>query len=188
MPAVHVAEPPAFLEKLTLGLDWGLHSPTAAITLGRDSGNRLWAIAEYYQRNSRESDLVDWLAAQKQLGAKLMVADPSAKTWIEGLHRLSLPVTQARSNEQGLRISLIASRLGGAGRPAGLFISGRCPNLITELQQAAWHQPRGLEMLTDRLAPGCQDHAIDALAYALMEFEHWVKGKPPQVAGRIGGW
>jgi hypothetical protein len=49
---------------------------------------------------------------------------------------------------------------------------------MAELQSLAYHKPRGLEMLQDRWTPGLDDHAHDALSYALMTLDYRAESKP----------
>jgi len=169
----HVREMPEGMKtrRAIIGVDFGAISPTACVELVEMEDNRIQATWEFYQRHCTEKQLVEALASRNP---KKIVCDPTGKDLIDMLRRYGLPASPARSNNFGLRFRLWGSRLtvGDDGKP-GVFLSSRCVNLIAELKHLA-HDPKSRG---ERWSSGLDDHAYDAAAYTLMEFES-ILGRP----------
>ena len=60
-----------------------------------------------------------------------------------------------------------------------MFIDfGACPNLVSELNNLAFRQPRVGEFATDSWELGCSDHGFDGGGYLLSAFDRNVNVKP----------
>lgn len=179
---VHVRLPgdTKFVRKV-VGLDFGASSPTAAIELGITEQNRVWAIREFYKRNCTDEE---WVSTLGEWGSMNIRCDPQTSgAQIESYQRQTgLPIRAARTNNFQQRFRLLFSRLTikGDGQP-GMYISPECPNLIAELQNLALAKPRGQDILLDKWEQGLMDHAYDAAAYGLMEFDYGGMPHPPKV-------
>jgi len=179
---VHVKEPPSgteFVREVT-GYDYGSTSPTALITIKQDRSNHLWVTDEFYQRNTTEQEWIEW-AGEHNLSQ--ITSDPSLSQ--EECRRLSrmysIRVRPAKSKRFDARYKFWASKLSVGPFGPGLFISPSCRNLINEIENLAFKQPKGREVHVDEWAAGVQDHAYDAGAYAGMEFETGGKWMPVKV-------
>lgn len=159
--------------KRIVGLDWGAVRPTAAVEVCVE-GNRVWVTREFYKRRCHEDELVETLA---EWDARVF-CDPAAKDTIDFLRKNGINATKARSNSFSLRTRLVGARLANGGSGPGLFVSPRCPNLIEELQTLSYAKPRGMDVLTDKWEVGMDDHAFDALSYALMDIDAGRRGRP----------
>jgi len=179
---VHVKEPPSgteFVREVT-GYDYGSTSPTALITIKQDRSNHLWVTDEFYQRNTTEQEWIEWAGER---GLSQITSDPSLSQ--EECRRLSrmysIRVRPAKSKRFDARYKFWASKLSVGPFGPGLFISPSCRNLINEIENLAFKQPKGREVHVDEWAAGVQDHAYDAGAYAGMEFETGGKWMPVKV-------
>jgi hypothetical protein len=176
----HLRRPPAVadMKRVVVGLDFGASQPTALVAVGQDHGNRLYALAEFYKRNARDEEWMNWCADN---GVKKVICDPSAAERDLELWRRThgIPIQRAKSKRFDVRKRMVGNRLakGPDGRP-GLYISPDCPNLWDELMNLAHHRPRGQDYDIDQWTPGAVDHAYDALAYAIMEIDGGRIGRP----------
>jgi hypothetical protein len=147
------------------GIDWGYASPFAAIWLKRD-GERFVVTREEYGAG---------LDADEQ--ARRVLAGPKARRYVCDP---STPEQVLRAwRETGLNNVLPASRdrAGGWARMRVLIREGRlvvaesCFNLLREFKEAET-DPRNVHDLVG------DDHALDALRYALAELHMLQPGKP----------
>jgi phage terminase large subunit-like protein len=161
------------------GIDFGGVSPTALVAVGLDGGGRAWAFKEWYKREASEADLVKAMAdMQRECGIRRWIADPSGKKDIAVLRNAGFKVQQARhGNKIKLRVRLVGARLNvnRALKLPGLYIDPECPNLIGELEGLSWKrvklQGSADEIMTDDFERGDDDHAFDALANVLCEYD-----------------
>lgn len=170
---VHVREPPLDMEavRTVAGLDFGITSPTSMHELVLDRSRKVWVTREFYQR---DADEYDWVRTALNWGVKKIPCDPSIseKDLVELRRKHGLPLKRARSKLFDQRVKAISSRLTirEDGHP-GMYISSSCPNLIQEIQNAAYDKPRGQEYMVDKWMTGVQDHALDDVGYGAMEFD-----------------
>lgn len=170
--STHVRMPPLDTKwrRTVAGLDFGATSPTSLIEVRQDENSRLWVINEFYQRDAEDKD---WVAAAGEWGLTKIVCDPSGGQRKADLLKsvYGVPIRLAHSNSFSLRASLVGNRLAIGADGPGLFIHPRCVNLIGELKNLAYDQPRGHDEPQDKWMSGSSDHAYDALAYAVMDFD-----------------
>jgi phage terminase large subunit len=143
-----------------LALDVGTRNPTALLTL-RYAGDKRHVEREFYQRGMSSDDITDAaVRAWEQYRPDFMVIDPSAAGLIASLEQRRLRVRKA-TNDVLIGISTVTSAL------PDLTVDPSCVNLIAEFESYAYPSGgRGAE----RDAPiKANDHALDALRYALME-------------------
>ena len=184
---IHGRHPPADITRRIVGFDFGVVSPTAAIEIGLDTGRRVHTLREFYRSRTTEREIVEVLSEWQPT---LIACDPTAKDAINMLRRYGLNARKARSNDFGLRVRLVSSRLAidHATNLPGAFLSPTCPNLVEEIRTLAYAKTRGMEMLTDHFEKGLPDHAFDAFSYALMEIDGLPYGRPPQMQVVYRGW
>lgn len=185
---VHVFEPFPIPPHwpLFLGMDWGLSDPCAALLLTTNETGEIFVVAEYYRANRLLSDQckeIRSMIAQARPDFRLdwAVIDPSAarRDQASGLNLLDqyreggLPVTEA-NNRLHAGVALVQQALnvdpdrlnpitGKLGAPR-LFISSRCPNLREQLINYRWGP--------DSKPLKGEDHAVDALRYAIARNPH----------------
>ncbi|KKN25956.1 hypothetical protein LCGC14_0879480 [marine sediment metagenome] len=173
---VHVKSPPVGMKfkREVAGFDWGNVRPSAIIECQQDQTGRVWVTREWYKRRA---DLGEILNAMGDFPNRVY-CDPTAKEEREFLQRSGVGARKARSNDFALRVSLVGRRLALVAGEPGLYISPDCPNLIEEIGSLTYAKQRGQDILNDKWEPGSDDHAFDALAYALMELDAGARGRP----------
>jgi hypothetical protein len=182
---VHVRAPPPDIEfeRTVAGLDFGASSPTSLHELRMDRSKKVWVTREFYKRDAED---YDWVRTAVDWGVTRILCDPArSESELADLRRMyGIPLMRARSKRFHVRVGLLRSRLEirEDGKP-GIYISPDCPNLIAEIPNLAYDQPRGQEYTTDRWLPGSQDHAFDSTAYGLMGLDKMlpIGTKPPEL-------
>lgn len=143
-----------------LGLDVGTRNPTCLLVV-RHAGDKRHVSSELYQRGMSSDAITDAAVdAWQRYRPDFMVIDPSAAGLIASLEQRRLRVRKA-TNDVLIGISTVTSAL------PDLTVDPSCVNLIAEFESYAYPSGgRGAE----RDAPiKANDHALDALRYALME-------------------
>ncbi len=182
---------PGFLKSILAGIDFGAVSPTALIAAGLDGGGRVWAFAEFYRHQCTLDQLIEAMArGQQEWGVTRWIADPSGKQEIEKLRHAGFRVSPANhGNKLALRVQLVGARLNiGPDKLPGMYVTPECPNLISEIEGLAWRRVRlsgsAEEHMADEFDRGCPDHAFDALANVLSEYD-LVRQAPVRSAGPV---
>jgi hypothetical protein len=161
------------------GIDFGGVSPTALVAVGLGAGGRAWAFKEWYKREATMEETAKAMAdMQRECGIRKWIADPSGKKEIEALRAMGFKVQKARhGNRIALRVQLVGARLNvdAATKMPGLYVTPECPNLIGELENLSWKRTKlqgsADEIMTDDFERGDDDHAFDALANVLCEYD-----------------
>ncbi|MFQ5472535.1 MAG: hypothetical protein ACE5FA_06595, partial [Dehalococcoidia bacterium] len=160
------------------GIDFGGVSPTALVAVGLDGGGRAWAFGEWYRHEATLDQTVEAMArGQAEWGVTRWIADPAGKAEIEKLRHAGFTVQAARhGNRLPLRVQLVGARLNeGPGKLPGMYVTSECPNLIMELETLAWRRVKISgkmeEHPTNDFERGAPDHAFDALANVLAEWD-----------------
>jgi hypothetical protein len=147
------------------GIDWGYASPFAAVWLKRD-GERFVVLREEYGAGLDADEQARRVLAGPR--AKRYVCDPTTpeqvlRAWREaGLNNV-LPASRDRAGGWARMRVLI--------REGKLVVNSSCFNLLREFQEAET-DPRNVHDLVG------DDHALDALRYALAELHMLQPGKP----------
>lgn len=149
---------PTEFKEIRYGIDFGWTNPSAVIALGIDGDGRAYALDEVYARQMRTQDLIE---SCKEFVAKYgrgqFLCDRSEPQTIEELNRAGLQASGYEAKrEDGIRQLGDRFKKAGDGRPR-IYVSGKCANLINELQTYN-------EQVKEN------DHAVDALRYAIMGF------------------
>jgi hypothetical protein len=108
------------------------------------------------------------------LNAHRAFADPSGRGHIATLSNDDIPAESAfndvKAGIDAIRAALLPR---GGGRP-GLLIDAACPNLIREMEAYRWQEdPAGKERVPEKV----NDHALDALRYAVMGLKRGVRAQ-----------
>lgn len=200
---VHVInELPESFDCLIVGGDYGMNNPTTFLLIGQ-KGTDFYVIREYYygagQKKSQSEEEVQ--ARQKTVaqyvdefieflgGAKpeYIFLDPSAAAFIIELKKRGFANIKGASNDRIDGIQFVQQLLGGhEGR---LFVHRSCANLIREFFSYLWDpkaQARGEDEVIKE-----NDHALDALRYALFTLWHLLRKAAAREERRRegrGGW
>lgn len=142
--------------RFVAGLDFGFTNPAALVVVGLDRDDRAFVADELYRRGLAPSDLAvavrEYVSRYK---VEAVYCDPSDPGAIEELRRAGIPAQPARPRPVLEGIREIQARLARDR----ILISPRCAHLIAELESYAWAR--------DGVPAKANDHAIDALRYAL---------------------
>jgi PBSX family phage terminase large subunit len=165
---------PRAAEYYIVGVDYGINNAFAAVLIGVNTGRtyqgkyQMWVEGEYYWdskskgRQKLNSELADdlekWL---EPYGPRAIYIDPSAASFKLELQRRKMRIVDGNNDvENGIRImtSLMSDGY--------VVILDKCPNLIREIEGYVWDS-KSAERGEDQPIKK-DDHAIDALRYALM--------------------
>jgi len=186
---VHVAEPPERLIEVVAGVDWGYTNPTVILVIGLDTDRRAHVLEEFYQRRRLIGEVV---TEAKELAAKWNVStfycDPSEPANIAEMNGAGLSAIGA-DNAVSEGIQRVKARLAiaGDGQPR-LMIAPQCVNALAEFESYCWKSGRaGMKDEPEKT----NDHAMDALRYAIMGIDGGMMGSMsdvPQAADRPSRW
>jgi len=148
------------------GVDEGYTNPAVILVIGLDGDDRAHVFEEFYERNVVQTDFVrraKSLADHWQIGT--FHVDPSAAGLIAEMRQAGLSVVKANNAVfDGIQNVKGRLKVQGDGLPR-LTVEPGCTNLIAEFESYAW---KGSKIgLKDEPAKE-NDHAMDALRYALM--------------------
>lgn len=142
-----------------LALDVGTRNPTALLTI-RHAGDRIHVEREMYQRGMSSDAITDAsLSAFVSARPEYLVIDPSAAGLIGSLTERHIPVRKG-VNDVRTGIGRVTSAL------PDLTVDPSCVNLIDEFE--SYRYPDGARAESDTPIKA-NDHALDALRYAVME-------------------
>lgn len=153
-------------QRIIAGVDWGFNNPGVILLLGVTHDDHLDLIAEHYERRR---PLADWVTTAQQLHdlytIDALYCDPSQPDYIRAFTAAGLPAHKA-DNTVDLGIQRVRQALitRADGRPR-LMIAHSAVHTISEFEQYQWaSNPHGLRDQPLK----ANDHAMDALRYALM--------------------
>ena len=170
--SVHVAAGPPNFVRVVAGVDEGYTNPAVILVIGIDSDGRAHVIEEFYRRRVLQGDVVARAKSlHDQYRFEMMLVDPSAAGLIAEMRNAHLPVREA-DNAVHDGIQRVKARLAraGDGRPR-LTISPSCVNLLAEIESYVWREGKqGVKDEPEKI----NDHAMDALRYAVMYIDRGV--------------
>lgn len=196
-----VDELPDTFDRLFVGGDAGMNNPTAFLLIGQ-KGNDFYVIREYYhasgQKKGEEEEAVQ--IRQKTIGqyaqdfrkflgndrVEVVYLDPSATALIRELRAMGYSNIKAADNTVTDGIQLVQNLL--SGHEGRLFVHRSCVNLIREFFSYAW-DPKAQARGEDKVIKE-NDHALDALRYALYNMWHFIRktrAREQRLRGGRGG-
>lgn len=156
-----------------LGADSNFPKPRAAVLVGMSGNGVYHVIDEFYLERASIEDLIDWVGRyknQRLLGRPLFIYhDPSDAQSIEKFKQKGFNCEKA-NNQVIPGIDTVASLL----KNKQLIISDRCVCLLKEMVSYRWK--KGTKDTPEKV----DDHAVDALRYALHSDMNKLKA-PPKV-------
>lgn len=182
-PDIHVLSPrnrlgvqaaPAELVEVRAGVDWGFRNPGAIVVLGKDGDGAWYVLDEKVEAGLPVSAEAgpSWVGYARQLSRKYKIGrfacDPSGASFISAFRRAGLPAHPAENNVAA-GIQAVATLLHAdpqTGWPS-LFIQPNCTHLLDEIGAYAWDDDTEGEQ-----PQKVNDHAVDALRYALYSRPH----------------
>lgn len=163
-----------------VGADEGYTNPAVMLVIGLDADDRAHVCAEFYQRRVLQDEFIEraWELLQEYKPGGYYV-DPSAAGLIAAMQARGLPVRKADNDvTQGVQQVKAHLAVAGDGRPR-LTVDPSCVNTIAEFESYVWKEGRqGVKDEPEKV----NDHAMDALRYALM----WRPLTPASMPGVYG--
>ena len=147
---------PSNMKRYIFGVDFGWTSPSAIVAIGLDGDGRAFVVDEVYRANLTTGNLIDEsLALQAKYDNGIFWCDSSEPKTIMELARAGINA-RANKSQRDDSIRELGSRFmdAGDGR-CRIYSSPSCVNLIDEIIS---YSPLNK----------VNDHAVDALRYALM--------------------
>lgn len=148
---------PEDFDRILTGLDFGFKAPAAMVRVGVKD-DELWIFDEFYQRELINSALIRELSTRLQPGTHI-IADCAEPDRIEEFNASGFRVEGVRDKSRQASIDWLKGKR--------IHIDDRCPNMIREIQTLEWKKTRDGRFIEGEFADGCDDHAIDALRYAV---------------------
>lgn len=180
-PGRHVVDALPEMRFTWIGCDIGHTNPTAFLRLGAGKDGLIYVMDEYYHSGGQAGsksprqyaqDLIQFAAPENGRGFLLpqaVVIDPAAEGFILQLREMSDLRIRRADNPVLEGIQMVSSALDADK----IRIHRRCKHLIDELQGYVWDekaQERGEDKPVKQ-----NDHACDALRYALMEYKRDIR-------------
>lgn len=168
-------------KRVIAGQDWGFTKPGALVVVGEISTDDYLVLDESYapgrivfDRALREGTWVaEAIRLRNQWGISQIMCDNAEPRSIFDYQRAGLPALPADKDvATGLRkVNELFHPVERPGRPSRprIRILANCKNLIREAQNYQWAQVKGRDDYAEYPADGQDDHACDALRYAVIE-------------------
>lgn len=170
---IHVVSTmPDIFSQVVAGVDWGFANPGVILIIGIDSDGGAWLVEEHYQRQRL---VAEWANIAKQATntwrPTRFYCDPSEPDNIKAFRDKLVPAVKAK-NAVNTGLQAVKNRLvvQGNGKPR-LHVNRAAVNTIAEFESYQWAENRH-GMRDEPLKTN--DHALDALRYALMGIDKGV--------------
>lgn len=150
------------LNKMIAGVDFGFTNPCAVLSILKDNDNKYFVIKEYYQRQNTDTQIADYVLSQ---GYNLVYPDPESASGVEELRRKGVNIREVIKNKDSIRNGI--NQVRELFKSNRLFIHESCYNLIGELETYSYPDKKP-DKNEDENPIKENDHALDALRYALM--------------------
>jgi hypothetical protein len=164
----HLFDEPGFegerfnISKVLGGVDFGFHAPCAVITIKKDTDNCYWVTDEWYKTEQTDAQIADYV---KALYWNECYPDPENSGGIKELKNRGVNVREVIKGKESIKNGInIVRELFKQHR---LFISNSCKNLIWELETYSYPDKKDAKNEEENPIKE-NDHALDALRYALM--------------------
>lgn len=159
---IYSKDPQHYVVKRFAGVDFGFTNPAAVIALEKDGDAKYYVTEEWYKRGQTEAAIADYVSAQR---FNEVYADPESASGNEELRRRGVNTRDVIKNRDSVRNGINQVReLFKANR---LFIHESCQNLIWELETYSYPDKKPDHNEEENPIKE-NDHALDALRYALM--------------------
>lgn len=148
--------------KTIAGVDFGFTNPAAVLTIKKDDDGRYFVVEEWYKRGKTDAQIADYVSA---CAFNEVYPDPESASGVAELMQRGVNVRDVIKNRDSIRNGINTVReLFKANR---LFIHKDCINLIWELETYAYPDKKPDHNEEEKPIKE-NDHALDALRYALM--------------------
>lgn len=152
------------------GFDVGYRNPSCVLAVGIGSDNEIYIKKEFYKDKMTHVELANEVSMMdSKFNFHRIYVDPSALDAIETMKTKRLRVYLGNNDLDGG-----ISKLKSMFRNDLIFIDSSCKNLIKEIESYRYGKDRFSKNLTEQPIKK-NDHAVDALRYAVTEFNPFKK-------------
>jgi PBSX family phage terminase large subunit len=168
-------EPKRYITKTIGGVDFGTTNPATAIEVKKDEEGRYYVYERLYKRGMTDSAVADYVSA---LGWNETYPDPESASGVQELRQRGVNVRDVIKNKDSVRNGInVVRELFKANR---LFVHESSRNLIWELEMYSYPEKKPDHNEEENPIKE-NDHALDALRYALMMESGIGKGQEVQI-------
>jgi len=148
--------------KIFAGVDFGFTNPCAVLTIYKDNDSKYFVEKEYYQRGNTDAQIADYVMSQSY---NVVYPDPESASGIEELKRKGVNIREVIKNKDSIRNGI--NQVRELFKSNRLFIHDSCYNLVSELETYSYPDKRPDHNEEENPIKE-NDHALDALRYAIM--------------------
>ena len=165
MPALHIRDPKNIkFKEVIAGIDWGFNNPTAIVIIGIDSDNNLYVIDEYYKTGKITAEIIEKCKFyQNKYNVRLWYPDPAEPDRLEEMKKAGLFPRDVNKGKGS--VSLGIDKVRSFIKTNQLKIFSTCKYIIDEFNIYCYAEDGDDEPIKEN------DHALDALRYALMTYQ-----------------
>lgn len=156
-----VSQLPVGFNKKIIGLDFGYTNPSCILLIGIDYDNNYWVISEWYKTQQTNEQIAQYA---QFLQPNEVYPDPERPEGIVVLNKFGLNIREVHKGKDSVEAGI--QRVRELFKQNKLKIHEECNNLIWELETYRY-QPKQPEQNIKEVPIKENDHAVDALRYAL---------------------
>ena len=160
------------------GVDFGYINPAVMLVIAIDNDDIFYVLDELYKSGLTIKELIaKGLELKGKYNIEMFFADPSQPAYIREMNNEGLYTIPAK-NDILPGISAVSEKLKikGNGKPS-LFIDKKCKHLIHELENYKYAEKNGSGGAYAEIPVKKDDHACDALRYAVYSMKKMFKPK-----------
>ncbi len=144
------------------GIDFGFKNPCAIISIVKDNDGNYYVTDEFYKTGKTESEIAEYVAA---MNYEKVYPDPESPSGIEELKRKFINVREVVKNKDSIKSGI--EKVTELLKTGKLKINKKCVNLISELETYSYPDKKDFKNESENPIKE-NDHALDALRYAIM--------------------
>lgn len=157
------------------GVDFGYTNPTCVLDIIRDRQDRYWVVGEWYKTGKTHEQVAEYIANQDY---NKVFPDPASPEAIKILEDKKVNVYEVVKGQDSIATGI--QKVRELFKQRRLFIHESCKNLIWELETYAYPEKKAMHNESETPIKE-NDHALDALRYALMTNVPSVRIDPMQL-------
>lgn len=144
------------------GVDFGYTNPTCVLDIVRDRQDRYWVTGEWYKVGKTHEQVAEYIANQDY---NKVFPDPASPEAIKILEDKRVNVYEVVKGQDSISTGI--QKVRELFKQRRLFIHESCKNLIWELETYSYPEKKSMKNESETPIKE-NDHALDALRYALM--------------------
>jgi PBSX family phage terminase large subunit len=148
-----------------IAIDFGFTNPAAILKIGKDSDSNFWILEEFYKPQHTNTQLIE---VAKSFKGRYVYADPAEPDRIEEFKRAGLYIRDVKKTKDSIKNGI--DKIRELFKQQRIKIHRSCKNLIWELETYSYPDRRP-DHNEEELPIKENDHAVDALRYAIMTNE-----------------